>query len=255
MQRHGIGQQVQRSPSGSTPHDRVSIPQICSSHSPTLDRPRQSALRYPAVLSNRASTYSVRRQPAPIHAPLRSRTTSAIAPPTISHSARGTQIPITHAAPPTYPFPRFSPLEVCGRRPRCARHHLHGAGIRKPSQRATSTRSRMAAPSAGDRKLKKSTPRLAPGRPQPSAVGFDDRTADRESHSHTAGFSGEEGVEQPVSILGGDPDAAIHHTYQHVLCLFLARSDHQYRAMGQPVSPGLRLAWRCTRRRLTGWRP
>jgi hypothetical protein len=135
VQRHGIGQQVQRSPSGSTPHDRVSIPQICSSHSPTLDRPRQSALRYPAVLSNRASTYSVRRQPAPIHAPLRSRTTSAIAPPTISHSARGTQIPITHAAPPTYPFPRFPPLEVCGRRPRCARHHLHGAGIRKPSQK------------------------------------------------------------------------------------------------------------------------
>ena len=72
-----------------------------------LDRPRQSALRYPAVLSNRANTYRVRRQPAPIQAPLRPRTTSAIAPPTISHSARGTQIPITHAAPPTYPFPRF----------------------------------------------------------------------------------------------------------------------------------------------------
>ena len=31
---------------------------------------------------------------------------------------RGTQIPIAHAAPPTYPFPRFPPLEVCGRRPR-----------------------------------------------------------------------------------------------------------------------------------------
>ena len=139
MQRHGIGQQVQRSSSGSTPHDRVTILQICSSRSLALDRPRQSALRYPAVRSNRADTYSVRRQPAPIHTPLRSRTTSAIAPPTISHSARGTQIPITHAAPPTYPFPRFPPLEVCGRRPRCARHHLHGAGIRKPSQSATST--------------------------------------------------------------------------------------------------------------------
>src|SRR6266496_1037693 len=63
---------------------------------------------------------------------------AAIAPPPISHSARGTQIPITHAAPPTYPFPRFPPLEVCGRRPRCARHHLHGAGIRKPSQRRKS---------------------------------------------------------------------------------------------------------------------
>ena len=117
MARRGIRRQVQRASSGSTPHDRVTILQICSSRSLALDRPRQSALRYPAVLSNRANTYSVRRQPAPIHAPLRSRTTSAIAPPTISHSARGTQIPITHAAPPTYPFPRFPPLEVCGRRP------------------------------------------------------------------------------------------------------------------------------------------
>ena len=133
MQRHGIRRQVRPSSSESTPHDRVTILQICSSRLLALDRPRQSALRYPAVRSNRASTYSVRRQPAPIHTPLRSRTTSAIAPPTISHSARGTQIPITHAAPPTYPFPRFPPLEVCGRRPRCARHHLHGAGIRKPS--------------------------------------------------------------------------------------------------------------------------
>ena len=109
MQRHGIGQQIQRSPSGSTPHDRVSIPQICSSHSPTLDRPRQSALRYPAVLSNRASTYTVRRQPAPIHAPLRSRTTSAIAPPTISHSARGTQIPITQPHHQRIPSRGFLP--------------------------------------------------------------------------------------------------------------------------------------------------
>jgi hypothetical protein len=138
VQRHGIRRQVRPSSSESTPHDRVTILQICSSRLLALDRPRQSALRYPAVRSNRASTYSVRRQPAPIHTPLRSRTTSAIAPPTISHSARGTQIPITHAAPPTYPFPRFPPLEVCGRRPRCARHHLHGAGIRKPSHVWTS---------------------------------------------------------------------------------------------------------------------
>ena len=107
MQRHGIRRQVRPSSSESTPHDRVTILQICSSRSLALDRPRQSAPRYPAGRSNRASTYSVRRQPAPIHTPLRSRTTSAIAPPTISHSARGTQIPITHAAPPTYPFPRF----------------------------------------------------------------------------------------------------------------------------------------------------
>jgi len=31
--------------------------------------------------------------------------------------------------------PIASPLEVCGRRPQCARHHHHGAGIRKPSHK------------------------------------------------------------------------------------------------------------------------
>ena len=45
--------------------------------------------------------------------------------------------------------------------------------------------------------------------PQPAIVGFHDRTADRESHTHAAGFGGEEGIEQPVLILGGNPDAAI----------------------------------------------
>jgi len=34
-------------------------------------------------------------------------------------------------------IPRFPPLEVCVRRPRRARHHLHGAGIRKTSQHRT----------------------------------------------------------------------------------------------------------------------
>ena len=37
-----------------------------------------------------------------------------------------------------------------------------------------------------------------------------------------------EGVEQSVHILGGDPDAAIRDTYQHLLFLVLARSDHQF---------------------------
>jgi hypothetical protein len=49
---------------------------------------------------------------------------------------------------------------------------------------------------------------------------------DRESHAHAAGFGGEEGIEQPVRIFGGDPDAAIRHTYEHMLGLVLAGSDH-----------------------------
>src|ERR1700693_3116947 len=56
--------------------------------------------------------------------------------------------------------------------------------------------------------------------PQSSPVSFHDRTADRESHTHAAGFGGEEGVEQSVRVLGGDPDAAIRHTYEHLVLLF-----------------------------------
>ena len=36
--------------------------------------------------------------------------------------------------------------------------------------------------------------RQIPLRPHPSAMSFDHRTADRKSHAHAAGFSGEEGV-------------------------------------------------------------
>src|SRR6266850_6653757 len=63
--------------------------------------------------------------------------------------------------------------------------------------------------------------------PQPATVSFNDRTADREAHTHAAGFGGEEGVEQSVRVLGGDSDAAIRHTYKHLLFLVVARSDHQ----------------------------
>jgi hypothetical protein len=71
--------------------------------------------------------------------------------------------------------------------------------------------------------LKNGTVGYACRGPQPATVGFNDRTADRESHAHAAGFGGEEGVEQPVRILGGNPDAAIRHTYEHLLCLVLTR--------------------------------
>src|ERR1700689_3058162 len=64
--------------------------------------------------------------------------------------------------------------------------------------------------------------------PQPAAMGFHDRTANRESHTHAAGFGGEEGIEEPVCILGRDPDAAIRHTYEHSVCLVLAGMDHQF---------------------------
>src|SRR5258705_12513049 len=64
--------------------------------------------------------------------------------------------------------------------------------------------------------------------PQPATMGFHDRTADRESHAHATGFGGEEGFEQLVSILVGDPDAAVRHTYQHLVWLVVAGSDQQF---------------------------
>src|ERR1700730_15142707 len=81
---------------------------------------------------------------------------------------------------------------------------------------------------SGDRKLKESTPRLARGRPEPAPVSIYDRPADRKSHTHAARLGGEEGGEQPVRILGGNPDPAIRYTYDHLFCLVLAGSDHQF---------------------------
>jgi hypothetical protein len=98
VQRHGIGRQVQRSSSGSTPHDRVTIPQICLSRSLVLDQPRQSALRYPALVSNRPTIRSVPRHPPLIHHWLQRRPTSWIGPKPITQFTRDTQIPIAHAA-------------------------------------------------------------------------------------------------------------------------------------------------------------
>src|ERR1700686_546766 len=78
------------------------------------------------------------------------------------------------------------------------------------------------------RELKRGTVGYVCRGPQPATVGFHDRTADRESHTHAAGFGGEEGVEQPVRVPGRDPDAAIRHIDEHLSCLVLERSDHQF---------------------------
>src|SRR3977135_3814336 len=67
-----------------------------------------------------------------------------------------------------------------------------------------------------------------PRRPYPSPMCLDDRAADRQSHAHAAGFGSEEGVEQPVRVLGGNPDTAVFHCYQNLACFVLMRSDHQF---------------------------
>lgn len=98
MQRRGIGRQPQPASSGSTPHDRVTIPQICPSRSPALERPRQSAPRYPPPAANRPTIYRVRYHPPLISQPLHRRTTRCIGSIQIRQLARGTQITIAPAA-------------------------------------------------------------------------------------------------------------------------------------------------------------
>jgi hypothetical protein len=76
--------------------------------------------------------------------------------------------------------------------------------------------------------LKRRTrPSIVSGR-QPPSVCLDDRAADRQSHSHAAGFGREEGVEQPIRVPGGDSDAAVLHGNQDLVCFVLVRSDGQF---------------------------
>ena len=126
MQHHGIGRQVQRTSSGSTPHEPVTIPQISSSRSPASDRPRQSTLRYPALVSNRPTVHHVRRDPPPIHQPLHRRPTCRGGSIPITNLSRGSQIAIAPAARPSFPQARFPPLEAFGRRPRARRPTVMG---------------------------------------------------------------------------------------------------------------------------------
>jgi hypothetical protein len=126
VQRHGIGRQVQRTSSGSTPHEPVTIPQISSARSPAFDRPRQSTLRYPALVSNRPTVHHVRRDPPPIHQPLHRQPTCRGGSIPITNLSRGSQIAIAPAARPSFPQARFPPLEAFGRRPRARRPTVMG---------------------------------------------------------------------------------------------------------------------------------
>ena len=133
MPRHGIGQQVQRSSAGSTPHDRITILQICSSRPLPLNRPRQSASRHPPAVTNRPTTYRVRRHPRLIQQPFHHPPACWSASTPFAHLIRGTQIPIAQAATPTSPSRGFLPWRFAYAGPRCAPRPRHGASIRKPS--------------------------------------------------------------------------------------------------------------------------
>jgi hypothetical protein len=135
VQCRGIGRQLQQLSSGSTPHDRVTIPQICLARSPALDRPRQSTLRYPTGVSNRPTGHHARRDPLPIHQPASPSANSLrrldpnhkhLSRLSNLHNARGTAFrSLTRGFLPWR-------LSDAGRRTRGA--VTHAAGIRNPSQ-------------------------------------------------------------------------------------------------------------------------
>src|SRR5271163_475357 len=86
--------------------------------------------------------------------------------------------------------------------------------------------SRMAV--SGDRKLEKSTPRLAPGRPQPPTMRFDNRAADREAHAHAVGLRCVEGFKEKRQALRAQPMAGIPHRDEHALWLGAHGADVQF---------------------------
>src|SRR6201991_4793567 len=79
---------------------------------------------------------------------------------------------------------------------------------------------------SGDRKLKESAPRLAPGRPQPPTMGFDNRAADREAHAHAAGLCGVEGIENAIELFRMDARPGIVHRHKDT-CVVLLGADQQ----------------------------
>src|SRR5580704_9218328 len=93
-------------------------------------------------------------------------------------------------------------------------------------QQAT-LRSRMGSVS-GDRKLKESAPRLAPGRPQPPTMGFDNGAADREAHAHAVGLRRVEGFKEPRHGLRAQPMAGIPHRDAYARRLDTQGADVQF---------------------------
>jgi hypothetical protein len=110
VQRQGMGRPPRQTSSGSTPHDRVTTPPICSSRSLALDRPRQIAPRYPPVVANRPAICRVRRRQPLSHQLLHRRTTCSISSVPINQLARGTQIAIAPAVLPYVPLSSVSSL-------------------------------------------------------------------------------------------------------------------------------------------------
>ena len=61
--------------------------------------------------------------------------------------------------------------------------------------------------------------------PQPAAVRFDDRAADRQPHAHAGRLGREEGIEQPVQVVRVDANAGVVDGQSDVLTVVRLRAD------------------------------
>src|SRR5882757_2097485 len=65
----------------------------------------------------------------------------------------------------------------------------------------------------GQHKLKDGALGFVRRNPQPAIMGLNDRTADRQTHPHTARFRREQRIEYPLEILRADSCSGVRHRY------------------------------------------
>jgi hypothetical protein len=87
--------------------------------------------------------------------------------------------------------------------------------------------SRCAARVGGHREVKNGAPGQVGGRPQPAAMSFDDRTADRQPHPQTAWLRCVEGGEEVRETRRGQAWPRILHRDQHAIRFGLSSGDEQ----------------------------
>jgi hypothetical protein len=78
---------------------------------------------------------------------------------------------------------------------------------------------------AGQGELKYGASRFIRICPQPTAMGSDDRAADRQPHPHAAGFRGVEGIENAIEKFWFNPRSGIAHCYEDATRLLLLCGD------------------------------
>src|SRR4051812_8321197 len=62
---------------------------------------------------------------------------------------------------------------------------------------------------AWQREMKHAAMRLTASGPQATAMGLDDRAADRQTHTHAVWFGGEHGLEDPLDIFLADSSSGV----------------------------------------------